>query len=318
MSCFVGSVRTIRKAIRRKVNGWVAFDEPMASRTWFRVGGPADVYVAPKTPDELTELVKWLAAEDVSYFIIGGGSNLLVTDKGIRGVVIDMSAGIKGISVTSEGPVSTVVQAMAGENLNRLCRFAINKGLAGLNFAMGIPGSVGGAIMMNAGTAAGTVEQVLSQATVLFPDGSIEFFPNSVLDFGYRELALPGTHDPMHPPVVIDGRFQLYPSSREGLTAEAEALLKSRSERQPKGGASAGSFFKNPENAEPAGALIEKAGMKGVKLGGAQVSEKHANFILNRDNARAEDILRLMEKVRAAVYEEFRIELQPEVRIVGE
>ncbi len=318
MSRFVRIDRAFRGAIRQRVNGAVVFDEPMAAHTWLRVGGAADVYVAPNSPDELTALVKWLVAEDVSYFIIGDGSNLLVKDKGIRGVVIDMSAGIKGISVLSEGPVSTVVQAMAGESLHRLCRFAIDKGLAGLNFAVGIPGSVGGAIMMNAGTADGAVEQVLTQTTVLFADGRMEFLKNSSLAFGYREFKIPGAHDPLHPPVVIEGSFQLQSSSREDLAAEAKALLKSRSERQPKGGASAGCIFKNPQNAEPAGALIEQSGMKGVKLGDALVSEKHANFILNRGNAKAGDILQLMEKVQSAVYKKFGVELKPEVRIVGE
>jgi len=318
LSRLVRHNQAFREEVGQRVTGRVAFDEPMAAHTWLRVGGPADAYVAPKSPDELTALVKWLAAENAPYLIIGGGSNLLVTDRGIRGVVIDTSAGLKGISVISEGPVSTVVQAMAGERLNRLCRFAVDKGLAGLNFAVGIPGSVGGAIMMNAGTAGGAVEQVLTQATVLFPDGRLESVNDSMLSFAYRELALPGPHNPMHPPVIIDGRFKLQPASRDDLAAEAEALLKSRSEKQPIGDASAGCFFKNPEDAEPAGALIEKIGMKGAKLGGAQVSEKHANFILNRENAKAEDILRLMEKVQAAVYKAFRVELKPEVRIVGE
>lgn len=309
---------TFRAAISERVTGTVSFDEPMAAHTWFRVGGPADVFVVPESADELIGLVKWLAAEAVPYFIIGGGSNLLVRDKGIRGVVIDMAAAIKGISVIAERSVSTIVRAMAGENLNRLCRFAIEKGLAGLNFAVGIPGTVGGAIMMNAGTAEGAIESVLTRATVLFPDGRVEALSHSQLKFQYRGLALPQSQDPLQSPVVMDGSFQLYPTDSQVLAAEADGLLKQRRERQPGGGASAGCFFKNPANGEPAGALIEQAGMKGVKQGGAQVSEAHANFILNRNKATAEDILSLMGKVQAAVYEKFQVELQPEVRIVGD
>ena len=309
--------QALKTAIRERIKGPVSYDEPMAAHTWFRVGGPADVYVVPESLDELISLIKWLASEEVYYLVVGGGSNLLVKDKGIRGVVINLAAGIKGISVTSEGHAATVVRAMAGENLNRLCRFAIEKGLAGLNFAIGIPGSVGGAIMMNAGTAEGEIQNVLSRATILFPDGRMETLSDNVLEFGYRGLKLPGIHNPLQPPVIVDGSFQLVPASSGDLAAEADALLKRRGERQPKGGASAGCFFKNPENGAPAGALIEQAGMKGAKFGGAQVSETHANFILNRHNATAEDILQLMEKVQRAVYAKFQVELQPEVRIVG-
>jgi len=146
----------------------------------------------------------------------------------------------------------------------------------------------------------------------------MEFLTDSSLVFGYRDLKIPGMYDPRHPPVVIEGSFGLQPGKKAALTAEAADLLKRRSNQQPKGLASAGCFFKNPEDADPAGALIEKAGMKGVKINDAMVSETHANFILNRGKAQAADILRLMERVQKAVYEQFRIKLEPEVRIVGE
>jgi UDP-N-acetylmuramate dehydrogenase len=309
--------QAFKKAIKERVKGKVSFDEPMAAHTWFRVGGPADAYVAPESADELIDLVQWLVAENIFYAVIGGGSNLLVKDRGVRGVVIDTSAGVKGISVATEGAAATVLRAMAGEPLNRLCRFAIDKALAGLNFAIGIPGTVGGAIMMNAGTADGSIQDALLQATILFPDGRVEALSGASLDFKYRGLELPESDDAMHPPVILGGSFQLYPSGRDELAAEAENLLKQRQQRQPKGGASAGCFFKNPETGEPAGALIEKAGMKGACQGDAQVSEVHANFILNRGRATAADILQLMEKIQTAVHEQFGIWLKPEVRIVG-
>ena len=262
--------------------------------------------------------MQWLVAENIAYIVIGGGSNLLVQDKGIRGVVIDTSAGLKGLSVAAEGAVAMVVRAMAGEHLNRVCRFAIDKGAAGLNFAIGIPGTVGGAITMNAGTADGSIQDVLGQATILFPDGRVEALSKTSLAFEYRGLKYPAPYDERHPPVILDGSFQLYPANPEELAAEAAALLKKRQERQPKGGASAGCFFRNPEIGEPAGALIDRAGMKGVCQGDAQVSEMHANFILNRGRATAADILQLMAAVQAAVYDKFGILLKPEVRIVGE
>lgn len=315
---FMHKQQAFRTAIKGRVKGRVVFDEPMAAHTWFRVGGPADVYVAPESADELVALVQWLAAENVSYMVIGGGSNLLVKDKGIRKVVIDTAAGIKGLSEAAEGPGATVIEAMAGEHLNRLCRFAIDRGLAGLNFAIGIPGTVGGAVMMNAGTARGAMEDVLVQVTVLFPDGRVERLSGTSLEFEYRGLKLSEYDGANHPPVILDASFQLHPSSRNELAAEAETLLKQRQARQPKGGASAGCFFKNPETGEPAGVLIDRAGMKGVSQGDAQVSEVHANFILNRGSASAADILQLMEKVQAAVYDKFQVLLKPEVRIVGD
>jgi len=310
--------QAFRSAIKERIKGKVSFDEPMAAHTWFRVGGPADAYVVPESADELVSLVKWLAGENIFYLVIGGGSNLLVKDKGVRGVVIDMAARLKGLSVAAGGAVAVVVRAMAGEHLNRLCRFAIDKGLAGMNFAIGIPGTVGGAIMMNAGTADSSIQDVLVKATILFPDGRVEVLSDTSLDFEYRGLKFPDPYDEMHPPVILDGSFQLYPSNPEELAAEAAALLKKRQERQPKGGASAGCFFRNPEIGEPAGALIDRAGMKGVRQGDAQVSEMHANFILNRGRATAADILQLMAAVQTAVYDKFGISLKPEVRIVGE
>jgi len=315
---------SLKQAVKARVTGRLAFDEPMAAHTWLRVGGPADVYVWPKDDAELIALIKWLASQDVAYVIIGGGSNLLVTDKGIRGVVIDITAGIKGLSLLSgeaEEPENTeisIVQAMAGENLSRLCRFAIDKGLGGLNFAIGIPGSVGGAILMNAGAAGAAVENVLTRVRVLFPDGRVAELQKSQLAFRYRGVTVPGAHDPLHPPVILEGWFKLQATDRDVLEKEADALLKQRRRRQPKGAASAGCFFKNPENAEPAGKLIEQAGMKGVNVGDAQVSEEHANFIVNRGQATAADIFGLMERIQEAVYQQFHIALEPEVRIAGE
>ncbi len=313
----MGADYSLKQAVRSRVNGRVAFDEPMAAHTWLRVGGPADVYVWPQDADDLISLVRWLAAEDVPYFIIGGGSNLLVRDKGIRGVVIDITAGIKGLAL-EEKTESPILRAMAGENLSRLCRFAIDKGLAGVNFAIGIPGSVGGAILMNAGAAGKAVENVLTGVRVLFPDGRVRVLEKSRLAFQYRGMTVPGASDPLHPPVILEGFFELYPAGRDELAKEADALLQQRGRRQPRGAASAGCFFKNPQNAEPAGMLIEKAGMKGVQIGDARVSQSHANFIVNRGRASAGDMLRLMEEVRQAVYQKFCIDLEPEVRIAGE
>ena len=311
------------KAIRERVSGRLVFDEPMAAHTWLRVGGPADVYVQPKDEAELVNLVKWLVAQEAAYIIVGGGSNLLVTDRGIRGVVIDTTACIKGITRVADtgreegAPVE--LRAMAGEPLSRLCRFAIEEGLSGLTFAVGIPGSVGGAICMNAGAAGRCMADIVKAVRVLLPDGRMQTLDRAELSFVYRGLVLPKTEEAaLHPAVIVEGWFELSKAGRDGLEREAEARLRQRREGQPKGGGTAGCIFKNPADDMPAGRLIEQAGMKGRAVGDAIVSEKHANFIINRGHASAADILQLMESVRDAVYQKFRLILEPEVKIVGE
>ena len=311
------------KAIRERVRGRLAFDEPMAAHTWLRVGGPADIYVQPEDEAELVSLVKWLVARDAAYIIVGGGSNLLVTDRGIRGVVVDTTACIKGITrvaeTRGESGETVEVRAMAGEPLNRLCRYAIEEGLAGLIFAVGIPGTVGGAICMNAGAAGRSIADILKAVRLLLPDGRMQTLDRAELSYVYRGLVLPETGDPaLHPPVVLEGRFALSAGSRQVLEQEAEVRLRQRREGQPKGGSTAGCFFKNPSPDMPAGRLIDQAGMKGRAVGDAIVSEKHANFIVNQGNASAADILQLMATVQDAVYQKFHITLAPEVRIVGE
>jgi len=311
------------KAIRERVSGRLVFDEPMAAHTWLRVGGPADIYVQPVDEAELVNLVRWLVAQDAPYIIVGGGSNLLVTDRGIRGVVIDTAACIKGITQLAdtgrEAGAPVEVRAMAGEPLSRLCRYAIEEGLAGLSFAVGIPGTVGGAICMNAGAAGRSMADIAKAVRVLLPDGRIQRFDRAELSFVYRGLLLPETGDAaLHPPVVVEGWFELSRGERKTLEQEADARLRQRREGQPQGGGTAGCIFKNPGEEMPAGRLIDQAGMKGRAVGDAIVSEKHANFIINRGNASAADILQLMETVRDAVYQKFHIRLAPEVKIVGE
>lgn len=311
------------KAIRERVSGRLVFDEPMAAHTWLRVGGPADVYVQPEDEAELVNLVKWLVAQDAAYIIVGGGSNLLVTDRGIRGVVIDTTACVKGITRVGDTGLQegalVEVRAMAGEPLSRLCRYAIEEGLAGLTFAVGIPGSVGGAICMNAGATGRSMADIVKAVRVLLPDGRMQTFNRAELSFVYRKLVLPEAGEAaLHPPVVVEGWFELLKEERKALDRKADARLRQRREDQPKGGGTAGCIFKNPGDNMPAGRLIDQAGMKGRAVGDAIVSEKHANFIINRGNASAADILQLMETIRDAVYQKFHITLEPEVKIIGE
>ena len=213
---------------------------------------------------------------------------------------------------------ATMISAMAGANLSALCRFAIHHGLSGLNFALGIPGTVGGAIRMNAGAWKGEIGDVLESIHVLHPDGRIETMDKTGLTFSYRSLSFAEENNKdLSSSVIIEGRFLLSQQRPEILIAEADELLKTRKKSQPTAFASAGCFFKNPADFESAGKLIDLAGGKGLRAGDAAVSEKHANFIVNQGRASAEDILRLMHMVQELVFKKFNILLEPEVKIVG-
>lgn len=289
----------------------IKFDEPMSRHTSFRIGGPAEAFAVPENREQLIEIVNWTVENGIDCFVIGNGTNLLVMDGGIDGVVIDMKKGLNEISADG-----CMVSAGAGASLHRLCSFAIESELAGMNFAVGIPGTVGGAIVMNAGTAIGSMEDVIESAEALLPDGNVGTFEKKDLAFGYRSLSFPRI--PEGKPVILGGRFLLGKEScGEELRKEAKALLSRRREKQPLNYPNAGSFFKNPRGGKTAGELIDKAGLKGKTVGGASVSEKHANFIINKNDAKATDIIDLMEIIRETVLEMLDIELEPEVKIVG-
>ena len=305
-------------------DGNLRFDEPMSRHTSLRTGGPADFFAEPESLEILVKIVKWTAAKRIPYLIIGGGSNLLVRDKGIRGLVISLKKGLNCITENRTNDVCVEVSAEAGVNLQRLCSFAINKGLEGMNFALGIPGSVGGAIMMNAGTEHGSMEKVLDSVNVLMPDGKIEKIDKTNIDFRYRELAWKLKHNKglssksSNRPIIISGNFLLTLNEPAKLKEEAELFLAARNRKQPINLPSAGCFFRNPQSGLTAGELIDKAGLKGKIMGGARISPEHANFIINREKASAVDIIALMEEAQERVYRLFNIFLEPEVKIVGE
>ena len=208
---------------------------------------------------------------------------------------------------------------MAGVNLKTLCSYALKQGLEGMNFALGIPGTVGGGIVMNAGTSHGTMENVLKSINILLPTGETRGIKKEALDFGYRKLSwnpelTDGYRDQT---VILDGQFCLCHSDPEMLKKTAREIIRTRKKGQPIGWPSAGCFFKNPASGETAGQLIEMAGLKGKSIGGAQISSKHANFFINRRKASATDFLELMDLVQKAVLEKFNIHLESEVKIVG-
>ena len=274
-------------------------NEPLSRHTSFQIGGPAERMAAPENETELLELVLQKPAA-----IIGAGTNLLVRDEGISGLVVKIGAEMADISI--EGNVLT---AQAGARLSQIAMAAMRAGLSGLEFAAGIPGTVGGAVVMNAGAYGGEIKDVLLDARVI-ADGGIKTLTNEQLEFGYRKsLAMEMGY------IIAGARFLLTPDSPEAISARMRELAQKRRDKQPLEMPSAGSTFKRPEG-HFAGALIEGAGLKGFSVGGAQVSEKHAGFVVNTGGATCADVLGLIEKVQSVVREKYGIELEMEVRVL--
>ncbi|MBU0988183.1 MAG: UDP-N-acetylmuramate dehydrogenase [Proteobacteria bacterium] len=297
----------------------VRFDEPMSRHTSLRVGGPAEAFVVPETLEALKALIQWAWSKGIPCRIVGDGTNLLVKDNGIRGITVVLTKCLKKISHTQKTAKKIIVAAMAGARIQALCRYAIDHGLAGLNFALGIPGTVGGGIVMNAGTSYGWMESVLNAVTVLLPTGETRKIPRERLEFSYRRLSWDLGEDQAYrdQAVVVEGFFCLEPSDPQKLKQAAAQILTARRQSQPLDLPNAGCFFKNPASGTPAGKLIDLAGLKGKSIGGAQVSTKHANFFVNTGHASAADFLALTELVRKTVSAKFNIDLQSEVKIVG-
>jgi len=274
-------------------------NEPLSRHTSFQIGGPAERMAAPENETELLELVLQKPAA-----IIGAGTNLLVRDEGISGLVVKIGAEMADISI--EGNILT---AQAGARLSQIAMAAMRAGLSGLEFAAGIPGTVGGAVVMNAGAYGGEIKDVLIDVRVI-ADGEIKTLTNEQLEFGYRKsLAMEMGY------IIAGARFLLTPDSPEAISARMRELAQKRRDKQPLEMPSAGSTFKRPEGYF-AGALIEGAGLKGFSVGGAQVSEKHAGFVVNTGGATCADVLGLIEKVQSVVREKYGIELEMEVCVL--
>jgi len=297
----------------------VKFNEPMSRHTSLRVGGPAEAYVVPENKEDLLMLINRSLEKEIPYMILGGGTNLLVRDGGIEGLVISLTRCLRGISQTGTGGDIVFVTAMAGSKMQALCGFALDQGFEGMNFALGIPGTVGGGIKMNAGTSLGRIEDHLDSTTVLLPAGKIKRIERENLKFDYRKLIFKDEEEKIRQEqiIILDGCFCLHPSCTEELRKEAKEILKERRRKQPVKLPSAGCFFKNPISGKPAGELIELAGLKGKRIGGAEISTKHANFFINTGNASAADFLALTQIVQETISGAFNINLKPEVKIIG-
>lgn len=281
-------------------------NEPMKNHTSFKTGGEADVYVKADSAENIIKAVDILKEENIDYIIIGNGSNLLVSDKGFKGVVIEIGSLMNKITVEGRK-----IYAQAGALLSSLSAAAADNGLTGLEFASGIPGSVGGAVFMNAGAYDGEIKDVIIGADVINKNGEIIRLSKDELELSYRSSVIEKKGY-----IVIGAEFELKEGSKEAIKEKMADFAARRRDKQPLNYPSAGSTFKRPEGYF-AGKLIEDSGLKGKTIGGAQVSEKHAGFIINTGNATSSDILELMDCCIETVYNKFGVRLEPEVRFIG-
>lgn len=282
-------------------------DEPMKQHTTFKIGGPADYFLVPESGEEAGEIIKICKQTDIPYFILGNGSNLLVGDGGYRGVVIQIYRNMS--AVTTEG---TIITAQAGALLSSVAAVAKNASLTGFEFAGGIPGTVGGAAVMNAGAYGGEMKDVLVEVTVMDADGNIFTIPAEKLELRYRTSIIKKAGY-----IVLEAKIRLEEGNQEAIRERMKELTIQRTTKQPLEFPSAGSTFKRPEGYF-AGKLVMDSGLRGYQVGGARVSEKHCGFVINAGGATAKDVRTLMENVRDIVYKKYGVTLEPEVKFLGE
>jgi len=302
----------VREEIRQKFidvlgNERVLFDEPMSSHTTFRIGGPAEVFAMPENYEQIGAVLTLCDQEQLPYFVLGNGSNLLVSDSGYRGVIIQMDRNMEEIRL--EG---NEIHACAGALLSSIAVAARNASLTGFEFAGGIPGTLGGAVVMNAGAYGGELKDVLKEAVVMDREGKIFTIPVEKLEMGYRTSVIKTAGY-----LVLEAVIALEKGDPEKIRATMKDLSDRRTEKQPLDCPSAGSTFKRPEGYF-AGKLIMDSGLRGYRIGGAQVSEKHCGFVINAGGATAKDVRALMDHVISTVQEKYGVTLEPEVKFLGD
>jgi UDP-N-acetylmuramate dehydrogenase len=303
---------TLRAAFAERFGARARFDEPLSRHTSFHIGGPADAWVDVENIAELSDIFALARAGEAGspVFILGSGTNVLVSDRGVRGIVVHLGRGFRFVEWTVAGEQATV-RAGAAVPFKTLVYDAVDRGFTGLEFGEGIPGSLGGGLTMNAGAFGSEIGRVVECLEGVHPDGRIEELPRAGLAFEYRRLELP-------PGWIITGvRLRLERGDAVEMKTRVAAAREKRKKNQPLGVPNAGSIFKNPPGAF-AGRLLEDAGVKGLERGGARVSERHANFIVNQGGATADDVRSLMKEMGERVYERSGIRLQPEVKLLGD
>lgn len=282
-------------------------NEKMEKHTTFRIGGPADYFVMPSDVTDVKAVIELCEQEKVPYYVVGNGSNLLVGDKGFRGVIIQIAGNMNQLQADGEA-----ITAQAGCSLAQIAGKALDEELAGFEFAAGIPGTLGGAVRMNAGAYGGEIKDVLESAVVLTKEGKVMELSANEMEFGYRTSIIERTGW-----TILGGKIRLHKGKREEIKAVMDDLREKRVSKQPLEYPSAGSTFKRPKGYF-AGKLIQDAGLRGFRVGGACVSEKHSGFVINIDHATADDVVSLMEQVDEKVRAQFGVGLEPEVRRIGE
>lgn len=293
-------------ALAKKLGCDVIFDDPLSKRCTFRIGGSCKAFVEVSSEEALAELCRYAKANDIRYFVLGKGSNVLFDDRGFDGVILHIGSGLSEISLEGE---DTVV-AGAGANLITVCMFALENSLSGLEFAYGIPGSVGGAVFMNAGAYGGEIRDIIFSARAVSPDGSFIEASSEDMQLGYRHSCFMENDS-----IVTSAVFKLKKADKEEIRAKMDDLMSRRREKQPLEYPSAGSTFKRPEG-KFAGKLIQDSGLRGATVGGAQVSEKHCGFVINKGNATSADVQALISHIQKTVMEQTGSWLECEVRYV--
>ena len=285
----------------------IFFDEPMSAHTTFRIGGAAECMVLIEQEEELLKLVPYLNQIEENYFILGNGSNLLVGDKGYRGVIIKLGEGMNRISVDGNR-----IHAQAGALLSKTAAAARDAELSGMEVAAGIPGSIGGGVVMNAGAYDGEMKQITESVKVMDKEGKIMVLDNDTMEFGYRTSIIKN-----RPFIVLEVTLRMQPGNKDEIQSKMKELMEKRQSRQPLNYPSAGSTFKRPEGYF-AGKLIMDAGLRGYRIGDAQVSDKHCGFVVNIGNASAADVKEVIEEVQERVKDRFHVRLEPEVIFLGD
>ena len=305
-------VNNLREEIIKRLEQTVESDrflreEPMKKHITFRVGGPAACFLTPSTKEQIREILHICQEEKTPYFILGNGSNLLVSDQGFDGVVLQVYKNMNQVTVEGEH-----LRVQAGALLSATARKALEAGLTGMEFAAGIPGTMGGAAVMNAGAYGGDMKDILESVTVLTPEGEQKELNNEELQLGYRTSVVKEKGY-----IVLEAVLSLKKGDPEAIKSRMDELKEQRVTKQPLEYPSAGSTFKRPEGYF-AGKLIQDAGLRGYQVGGAQVSEKHCGFVINKENATAKDVVDLIHDVQRIVYEKFQVQLETEVKFLGE
>jgi len=284
-----------------------AFNVSLKTYNSFHIGGPADGIIFPEHAQELAILLPWLTNEGIPWLVMGGGSNILFDDSGFCGIIINLT------HFTDMQVQENLVKADAGISLKRICLHAIRNDMDGMNFALGIPGTLGGAVRMNAGAGGGQMADVIQSIECMSPDGSMHHIEKDALTMEYRNISW---NDIAHNAIIIKVSLALHPADRNTIRLDAQKRMKYRKSTQPTGCLCAGSFFKNPSTTLSAGYLIEQAGLKGCQIGDAVVSHRHANFIINKGQATSKDIIALKQEIQEKVMKTFNIYLEPEVKII--